>query len=106
MPDKLPPCANEFTFIGVENSVCPSCGVVLDHFPERKTKCRDCGEFTYSRGRPIDGKKVLLKADQLEQLELEWSLDYRIKWTEMPRERLEQIEASVIRQIAERIRRT
>lgn len=46
--------------IGLTISACPSCGVELNKFPLRKTKCKDCGESIYSWKRPYDEKKVLL----------------------------------------------
>jgi hypothetical protein len=103
--DTLPPCAKEFTFIGVEDDVCPYCGVVLEKRPQRKTCCKHCGGFIYARQRPIDEFRVLLREDQLELLELEWSLDYRIKYTDMPKEQLLGIVASMERQKAERDRK-
>lgn len=89
-----PKSAKMFTLIGSENGACPSCGTLLERPPLKKAKCPHCGNFIFVRARPIDGKRVLLKGEDLEQLELEWGLDYKnkqatrepspklVKWTE------------------------
>jgi len=103
MTDKLPPAAREFTLIGVEQCACPTCGVVLEKRPQRKTMCPHCRAAIYARTRPIDEAKVLLREDQLQQLEREWSLDYRLKYvTQDPRE-IERVTAAQLRTLAEKL---
>ncbi|MCF7809890.1 hypothetical protein K9N50_02755 [bacterium] len=60
--------------IGELNAVCPYCGVELKKKPGRKTKCRDCENFIYVRTRPIDQKKILIREDQIEQIEEQWAI--------------------------------
>ncbi len=71
--------SKEFHAIGMLDAVCPSCGACLEKRPKRKTRCPHCGEFIFSRKRPIDEKIVLLNAAQAEVIERDWALDYKIK---------------------------
>lgn len=47
---------------------CPHCGVELNKFPQAKTKCKDCNNYIYSRKRPYEDKKVLLKENEIEKV--------------------------------------
>lgn len=58
--------------IGVETPNCPYCGVELKKFPGRKTKCKECGNFIFVRTRPADGKRILIKEDEKESVQIEW----------------------------------
>ncbi len=68
--ERIPPLLE----IGELNAVCPYCGVELKKKPGRKTKCRDCGNFIYVRTRPIDQNKILIREDQIEQIEEQWAI--------------------------------
>lgn len=59
--------------IGVETANCPYCGISLSKFPYRKTRCKNCGNFMYVRTRPIDNKRILVREDNIEELESQWS---------------------------------
>lgn len=53
--------------------ICPSCGVHLDKVPQRKTKCKACGEFIFIKDTPRDRTKKLLTAAQAEAADLAWA---------------------------------
>lgn len=61
--------------IGVTSASCPYCTSALETFPTRKAKCRHCGKCIYVRSRPADRAKILLRDDQLEELDQQWG-DY------------------------------
>jgi len=42
--------------------------------PQRKTRCPACQRYVYSRTRPIDAQKVLLREEDLDRLNEEWSI--------------------------------
>jgi hypothetical protein len=60
--------------IGTTQSVCPYCGTVLAKKPQRKTKCKDCGNYIYVRTRPSDNQPVSLTEEQVDQIEEQWSI--------------------------------
>lgn len=64
--------ANGFKEIG-EFDCCPYCKEKLDKVPKRKSKCPSCGDYIHSRTRPFDNKKVLVTANQKDEIELEWT---------------------------------
>ena len=55
---------------------CPYCKEKLEKIPTRKSKCPHCKEYIYSRTRPSDRKKILIREDQIKELENEWSKYY------------------------------
>lgn len=59
--------------IGVETANCPYCGESLSKFPYRKTRCKRCGNYMYVRTRPSDKKRVLVREENIEELETQWS---------------------------------
>ena len=59
--------------IGVETANCPYCGESLSKFPYRKTRCKNCGNYMYVRTRPTDKKRILVREDNIEELESQWS---------------------------------
>lgn len=61
--------------IGNTEAVCPYCSVLLPKFPLAKTKCRECGNFIYSRKRPFDGEKVLLTKEDADKVEYQWAVE-------------------------------
>lgn len=42
--------------------------------PSQKKKCQNCGNFIFVRTSPIDEKKILLKENQIEQIEEQWAI--------------------------------
>lgn len=58
--------------IGIATPHCPYCGIELKKFPGRKTKCKNCNNFIYVRTRPYDNKKILIKEDEILDIEIEW----------------------------------
>jgi len=73
-PDSTPKLKDSTgTAIGNPGPVCPYCNYRFDKIPQRKKKCPNCAKFVYSRTRPLDNEKVLLKEDQIEELEKQWT---------------------------------
>jgi len=60
-----------FVEIGEIDS-CPYCNKKLEVIPKAKKKCPYCGKYIFSRTRPSDRKKILIREDQKEDLEKEW----------------------------------
>jgi hypothetical protein len=86
-----PPPAPRTTSTSVDerqyaSAACPTCALVLDPLPQAKKRCPGCGEPVYVRGGP-DGRRHLLRDDQLTDHEAWWE-----------RERVAEIEASERRQ--------
>ena len=72
----------ELKEIGVAIPKCPYCNIELANFPLRKTKCINCGNDIYVKKRPLDGKKVLIKEDELQLIKEEWNKSFAIKEVE------------------------
>jgi len=53
-------------------SKCVYCQAPLIKAPEKRTKCKKCGDYIYVRKRPSDNKRVLLKESELNILEDQW----------------------------------
>lgn len=64
----------KFTEIGNTEPVCPYCNHRFDKMPQRKKECPNCKKPIYCRTRPKDSKKVLLKEDQISELEAQLEL--------------------------------
>lgn len=62
---------NIFLEIGKIDS-CPYCNKKLEVIPKAKKKCLHCEKYIFSRTRPLDRKKVLIREDQKEAIEQEW----------------------------------
>ena len=62
---------NQFKKLGELNK-CPYCKKKLEKIPQKKKKCEFCGNFIYSRTRPLDKKKVLIKENEIKKIEMEW----------------------------------
>lgn len=58
--------------IGITTPNCPYCNSVLDKFPQRKTKCKNCGNYIYVRTRSNDYKKVLIKKEEIDLIQQAW----------------------------------
>ena len=58
--------------LGITEAKCPYCGEKLYKFPKAKTKCKSCGNFIYKRTRPFDNKAILVKENELDEVEKEW----------------------------------
>jgi SPP1 gp7 family putative phage head morphogenesis protein len=63
----------KYTKMGNTEPICPYCNYRFDKMPQRKKKCPMCANFVYSRTRPLDNKKVLIKQDQIDELESQWT---------------------------------
>ena len=68
-----------FSAIGTLEDKCPYCGEALQKRPARKSKCTFCGKPIFVRKRPLDERSVLLREDQIPELERQWATDYEIK---------------------------
>ncbi len=60
--------------IGSTEKDCPYCGVTLENFPGRKTKCKVCENYIYVRTRPSDEQRILVKESELERVEELWAI--------------------------------
>lgn len=56
------------------NTACPSCGCTLEKRPQRKTKCKHCGEFIFVKYTPDNADKRLMTAEQAKDAEHQWQL--------------------------------
>lgn len=56
---------------GIE-PICPYCKSLLAKAPQRKKKCQFCGEFIFVRTLPSTRARVLVTADQAEQIDAQW----------------------------------
>lgn len=56
------------TTIGNTDPICPYCNAVFPKKPKAKTKCKACGNFVYVRTRPLDGYKILVTDDQIQEV--------------------------------------
>lgn len=62
--------------LGITLPNCPYCGMKLQKFPLRKTKCKYCNNFMYARTRPYDNARIIIKKGQIEDVENEWNKKY------------------------------
>jgi hypothetical protein len=60
-------------------AICPYCKKELLKFPGSKTKCPHCGNFIYVRTRPLDGQRILIRENQIKQIEKDWQKYTNIK---------------------------
>lgn len=51
---------------------CPSCGAALAKMPQRKTRCKQCGEFMFIRSTPDDRTRRLMSAADAEAADDAW----------------------------------
>ena len=58
--------------IELVSPACPYCGAVQDPPPQRRKKCRDCGEVIHTRTDRVERKRYLLTADEAERRKREW----------------------------------
>ncbi len=57
---------------------CPSCKAPLAKMPQRKTKCKTCGEFIFIKDTPRNRTKRLMTPTQAEAAERAWE-DHQAK---------------------------
>ena len=55
--------------IELVSAACPYCGVIQEPPPQRRKRCRDCGETIHVHSDRSERKKYLLTANDLERLE-------------------------------------
>jgi len=60
--------------IGETEAICPYCHKKLEKKPSRKTKCPHCENYIYKRTRPFDDADILIRKDQIDQIDEEWSI--------------------------------
>jgi hypothetical protein len=60
--------------LGVIEDVCPTCRAALAKRPQRKTKCKACGAFIYSKRRPQDRALVLCTEADRDEIEEQWAI--------------------------------
>jgi len=57
----------------MSETLCPHCGSAFEKPPQRKTKCKSCGNAVFVRTRPSDRQRVVVTPAQAAALEDEWS---------------------------------
>lgn len=57
---------------------CPSCKAPLEKMPQRKTKCKACGELMFIKDTPCNQTKRLMTSVQAETADQAWE-EYRAK---------------------------
>jgi len=62
------------TKIGIDQPICPYCSYKFQEMPKSKKKCPNCNNYIHSRTRPIDNKKVLIRENQIEEIEIQWAI--------------------------------
>lgn len=62
-----------------ETNRCPYCKKLLRKIPVRKSKCPFCNEQILCRTRPYDRAKILIREDQVKNLEMLWKKYYEEK---------------------------
>lgn len=55
---------------------CPSCKAPLAKMPQRKTKCKACGEFVFIKSTPDNRERRLMTPAQADAAERAWSNHY------------------------------
>lgn len=68
--------------VGMTSSIeplCPNCGAAFAKLPERKTRCRSCGQYTYVRTHPLTNMRALLSEQELAEVEALWTTHHRWK---------------------------
>ncbi len=60
--------------IGVTDPACPYCGRQLEKMPGRKKRCPACGNDIFVRTRPQDKARILVRGDQLLEVEEQWAI--------------------------------
>lgn len=67
-PDKI------FTQIGEIEPICPYCKAILKKMPGRKIKCLSCNKDIVVKTRALDGKKILIKEEEIDEVERQWAI--------------------------------
>lgn len=62
--------------IGHDDGRCPYCATPLVKLPRQKRPCPHCGKVMFPRKRPVDGKVVLFREEELEELNEQRAIAY------------------------------
>ncbi|OJX35040.1 hypothetical protein SAMN04489707_1001175 [Paenacidovorax caeni] len=60
----------------MKTPLCPSCKAVLPKLPQRKTKCKACGEYMFVKSTPDNREKRLMTQAQADAAEQAWTDRY------------------------------
>lgn len=55
------------------DDICPHCGGRFERPPQRKTRCKLCGEFVFVKYRPTDSVRRLVTEARAFEIEREWT---------------------------------
>jgi hypothetical protein len=58
--------------IDLRKAECPYCGFALKKPPSVKTRCSGCKQWMTVRTRPMDNARVVVRADEAEQIDAHW----------------------------------
>lgn len=53
-------------------AICPYCGKALEKVPQRKKKCKFCGNFIFVKRLPSTRETVLVTESEAKKIDLEW----------------------------------
>ena len=51
---------------------CPYCGIGLEKFPTKKTKCKSCGKYYYVKRAPSENKKRIVTEKEAIEIDKQW----------------------------------
>ena len=60
--------------IGETKAICPYCETKLEKKPSRKKQCPHCENYIYKRTRPYDDAHIIIREDQIEDMEEQWAI--------------------------------
>ncbi len=60
--------------IGETKPICPYCETKLEKKPSRKKQCPHCENYIYKRTRPYDDAHIIIREDQIEDMEEQWAI--------------------------------
>lgn len=61
-------------FLGNTKPFCPYCDYEFESMPGAKRKCPGCHQFIYKRTRPQDEERIIVREDDREMIEEQWSI--------------------------------
>lgn len=66
----------------LRTNTCPNCESSLEKIPERKTKCKSCGEYMYVKTN-TNRERVLVDLEGAERINTEWNVKQNVSGIEL-----------------------
>ncbi len=57
-------------------ATCPYCKSSLETFPVHKKKCQQCKQYIYVRISPSTREKILIRQDEIDEIEKQWEAHF------------------------------